>query len=402
MAVLPAESLPYVSHLGRIVFRLDRCPTRDAKALRTLRSRRLHFLKFLHDHRLAPDQDFLLESRTHEGRNLVFAIYAVYLAEGETLVHRTIKVSTIVCYLLAAASLCRLSPSNPHDPRHSPATDKNAPILKKVLDECKRTEVIPDKQEPFTLEQLKLIIELGRKSPSDSLAAAIADWSEINIFSGNRLSEWAHPNAFQEPESPQQDVFGTRAFTLRDVECLTAAKTPLSHAQVLMGPDAQVEYVRLRYSTQKNGSNGEIRLYSRNPAGGYSLVQPMVHVLRRFCRLRGLDDTKTPLSIYRDSSTRKILLIRATNVEAAMQRAACEAFGLHPKRDADKLSKWTSHSYRIGACCILFAMGYPIDHIQWLLRWKGDSWKEYLRNLTIIAREHTRTLDKAAAMPHLI
>ena len=74
-------------------------------------------------------------------KNLVMALYALHLAQGETLLCRSIKSNTIERYLHAAAKL--YTAAHCADPRldiHGRTSDH----IKRVIREQKRWESIPD------------------------------------------------------------------------------------------------------------------------------------------------------------------------------------------------------------------------------------------------------------------
>ena len=69
--------------------------------------------------------------------------------------------------------------------------------------------------------------------------------------------------------------------------------------------------------------------------------------------------------------------------------------------DTEEIQKFSSHSLRVGACCLLFACGYPPEFIQRVLRWKSDAWKGYVRDLIVTALKHNAAMLQADTMPQL-
>ena len=69
--------------------------------------------------------------------------------------------------------------------------------------------------------------------------------------------------------------------------------------------------------------------------------------------------------------------------------------------DTEEIQKFSSHSLRVGACCLLFACGYPPEFIQRVLRWKSDAWKGYVRDLVVTAIKHNMAMLQADTMPQL-
>ena len=102
----------------------------SAKVLRTIRSRRLHYLVFCFYMKL--DDDWLLEHQPQERANFQLAMYATHLATGSSLLCKTLKASTINSYLLDVATF--IGCFRPIDPRHVSAANKTiAPRSPKSL-----------------------------------------------------------------------------------------------------------------------------------------------------------------------------------------------------------------------------------------------------------------------------
>jgi hypothetical protein len=74
-------------------------------------------------------------------------------------------------------------------------------------------------------------------------------------------------------------------------------------------------------------------------------------------------------------------------------------YGLDKHADKKELNRFSAHSLRVGACCILQAMGFEDHEIKKLLRWKSDAWMVYTRNLVIVTKRHNRAVYEASLMP---
>ena len=90
------------------------------------------------------------------------AIYAVHLATGHTLASKAIKSSTIGAYCHAAATFIRLFDPTNRDARKSDGTNVFAPCFRKVLDECKRWESMPNRREGYTIQMQLHLLSLSR------------------------------------------------------------------------------------------------------------------------------------------------------------------------------------------------------------------------------------------------
>ena len=158
---------------------------------------------------------------------------------------------------------------------------------------------------------------------------------------------------------------------------------------------------------QKNKSLQEERKFvpNENPLG-YCFAHSAYRSLRRFSRIMvrepTLDPATTPLSVYWIPEVQQAKLLTAGNIETYMRQLACDAYDLHPRQDQEHLSKWSSHSLRVGACVLLHAMGFaPLD-IQWILRWKSTAFMVYLRNVAVLSTRQNKAFDKAAALPNYV
>ena len=90
--------------------------------------------------------------------------------------------------------------------------------------------------------------------------------------------------------------------------------------------------------------------------------------------------------------------ITADVVKTLLRELAIKTYNL---TNIDEIQKFSSHSLRVGACCLLFACGYPPEFIQRVLRWKSDAWKDYVRDLIVAAIKHNLAMPQADTIPQL-
>ena len=351
------------------------------------------------------DDDLTLEKSTDTRRGLLqLAMYAMHVGTGQTLLCKTIKVATVKQYVRAAATFLALFGDNTRDYRKNYATDTNiSSTLTSVYNELARWESVPNRREPFTLEML-LHLRSDTQTASmsqDSLIMAMADWCECGLFAGLRLAEWAQDAHCSDITNYKRDFKQqARAFCLGDIRFEDNTRTRFTARQVLDSrSDVSITKCWIKFRTQKNGQNGEERLFTRNN-GGKCFVQAMLRIIRRFERLRGPNDGDTPLALYNNKIEEEPKFITASDIEKIMRQTAAQVYNLDPVRDKIVLQQWSAHSLRVGACVILHAMGCTESQIQWLLRWRSNAFMVYLRNVAILSSMHHKKLDEAAAMPH--
>lgn len=336
------------------------------------------------------------------------AIYIAHLGTGSTLLCRSIRAATIRNYSHDIAKFhCRFPRWSDGDvfsnnPRYYLHTNKEfAPCIKQVLDELERWEKVPDCREPFTIAMWDELNRLADKHPPDTLWPVCRNFFGCGLYGGFRLTEWAQPDANSDLSTPALAPTGVpRAFCLDDIEFRAGANSriPLDDA-LLAKPDAPAR-VLLTFSWQKNGNHGEQRLFVDNTTKPeMSFTRLMQRIVQRAVRLVGRTNT-IPLCVYRTDSG-EIRLVTAAQVALVMQTIACRVYNLDPVKHKRELSRWTSHSLRVGACVTLHAMGFTDTQIQFLLHWRSLTFLVYLRNLAILARKQNQAMADLSVMPNV-
>jgi hypothetical protein len=345
--------------------------------------------------------DWTLKNQSQERANFQLALYATHLATGSTLHCRSLKSSTIASYLLDVAKF--LGRFRDVDPRfRSTADTRLAPAIAKVLEEQKRWETVPNRREPFNLELHNHIAQQAKSNTDDCcLEAAMANWTLCNLYAGCRGIEWAQTDTNNASiGSHHKNRFGNAyAFTPEDVECMTRANQRISHQEAINKPDA-VGSIKLRFEEQKNGENGEKKLFVRNNNKPHiCFVDNFMQIMIRHSKLSG--NPKQPLSIYRCNEG-KPTNITTADVEVSIRTAAAKLYNLHPVTNKKELQMWSSHSLRVGACTTLYAMGFHEMEIKHLLRWKSNAFMTYLRNLAVTSRRHNTAIEDASEIPNFL
>jgi hypothetical protein len=342
----------------------------------------------------------LLINVSQARRNWQLSLYAVHLATGNTLWCKSIKAATILKYLRDVAKF--LGRYSPIDARYANAADKTlAPCIKAVTDEVARWEKIPDRREPFTIEMFKHLDSLRHVCSPDSIIPVITDWAGCGLYGGFRLTEWAQDDSHSVIDNPLLEIHShPKAFCLGDLAWKTGANHPLSLAAVLQD-EASVGRLSLTFKAQKNGENGEQRLFTRNDRfPDMCFVRLFLRITKRFLRFFGEDYSK-PLCICRDTLG-KLRYVTASDVNFVFRLAAKQVYTLDPSADKALLDRWSSHSLRVGACVILHAMGFTDTQIMWLLRWKSNAFMTYLRNVAVLAHKQNIAFSEVEAMPQII
>jgi hypothetical protein len=358
--------------------------------------------------------DLLLEHQGPDLRRgqLQLAMYANHLSSGHNIYCKQLKLTTIRHYISAAAKfLARFSGKDYR--RDNPGDKSYCPLLNSVFKDIGAFETLPNRREPYTLLMHTYVSQLAapeRLRDPTSLLPALADCFGQAINGGFRRLEWSQPQGSSDPLRPLQNYAKTgcrtKAFVPNDYRVILHDYTRLVGLAILSRPLKDIAQMFLKWRYQKNQQNGEERLYTPNkdPTAPWCFVSNVYRSLERFQALmsrdRTLNPATTPLAVYWHPQSESVRLITCTDTERLIRDAAAHCYKLHPVNDKTAIMRWSSHSFRVGACVLLHSMGFSVLDIQWLLRWLSNAFAVYLRNTTVLADKHQAALDRAAAMPH--
>ncbi|KAI2509334.1 hypothetical protein MHU86_5087 [Fragilaria crotonensis] len=400
LLLFPAPSQALIMPGVQAVHRTLASKPASPKVARTIRNRRLHYLLFCYHMKMT--DDWLLENQPQERANFQLArMYATHLATGSTLHCRAIKSSTIASYVHDIATF--LGRFRPIDPRFVSAADTTlAPAIAKVLAEQRRWEMVPNRREPFTVEMHLAIANLSSSHEDDCcLNAAMVNWTLCNLYAGCRGIEWAQTQLIHKPVNKfhMNRFKNAYAFTLSDVLCFTENSGPLTFAQALAHP-LTVGKLKLRFEEQKNGQNGEWKLFTKTTAIHLCFVMHFMRILARHKRLTNASPIQ-PLSVYRGTDG-TVYNITTVDIDATLRHAAASVYKLDPVTHHATLSLWSSHSLRVGACTLLYSKGFSEMEIKYLLRWKSNAFMTYLRNLAVTSRRQNDAVNDTSEIPNFV
>lgn len=393
LALLPAKSRALSCSAVKSLLQLKSGVTRDPKELGTIFSRRVHYLGFCLDMKFV--NNFLLVNVSQERCVLQFSIYALHLAWGESIYSCPIKAATVDAYLRSAATLV-LNASG-HDPRFTRLGDLQtmSPRIHSVLKEMKQVEKIPDRMNPYTTGMHETLLNIIDKdnAPADGFLCASKNWNACNLAMGCRLQEYAQTNAHRELHNAARDNFGDcKAFRLADIVLYDAEMRKVSFSYFIAHPDS-VQFIDMTWSWQKNGQHGESLCYSRNHSSpDYDFIHNMHEIICRFDRLVGINDIHTPLGVFNEGGC--TLFLHERKITQLMKPLAIRTFNLDPHTDT---IKYGSHSMGVGACVALHSAGATETQIKFLLRWRSNSFMNYLRKIARLLQVQNDAISLAAS-----
>ena len=313
------------------------------------------------------------------------ALYALHLAQGNTVLSITIKSGTMEGYLRAAATLS--TNARLMDPRLN-IYGKTADPIKKVLREQKRWEDMPHRRNPVTTPMILHMCAVAKNADQDSAQAAIYDWNVLGRVYGFRCSEWAQ-NDEDRKHFPKLNIDGTPiAFIFGDFTFFGPNESHLDQPfnRDLRTQDVETATCTWRY--QKNGDNGQSIPMTRdhkNPD-----LCPVLAALRIRARARRLNKSRHDTIAKFKSDTGKTRYITNSLISAHLQSAAKKIYNI-TKREI--LQLWSPHSIRVGACVLLDEAGKDGKFIQLRLRWRSIAFMDYLRNTLTLAKHHIQGIS---------
>jgi hypothetical protein len=299
----------------------------------------------------------------------------------------------------AAASMLQSAQIPDRDFRRLNLSDKHyAPRIAAAFKEIKRWEDVPHRREACEVEMLLQLRKELQESGADPLGLrmALLDWFILGLSAGYRRSEWCQDEGNSNPATPQKNFRGeTQAFTSLDFEFLLHGNRLVSAATALNFTEKDLQAASNCWKTQKNGDHGEKRLFYNSGNGPLQPATAAHRVVKRFHELLGIHNTTAPLAIYRDNNGH-VKAITSKDVKRELQYLASVVYSINPtsEKGAEALSRWTSHSLRVGACTTLHAKGFTDVQLQQLLRWRSTAFMRYLRNTRVLGLRATDALNE--------
>ncbi len=302
---------------------------------------------------------------------------------GNTINGKQVRSATLTAYLKAAAEF--VTEAGLPDPRFTTTTqhtiqDKYLPRIGKVLTEQRRWESMANKKDPVTPDMVRWLQSQATTAGSTSLSAAIADWTTLGLSAGFRISEYGQSSTKIKKEWMSTGTNGAaellpRAFIHTDFTFFDEQWRVLP-----MYKRHEAHFVRITWRKQKHGDNGRHVPFGTAVDAQLCTVFAAIRIYTRALTLNHIDGL---LGVFNQGP------IKDKQVEKQLRAAATAVYG-YTKEEAR--NKFTSHSIRGGACVLLHEAGRTATFIKDRLRWKSESFMEYLRDTASLAKQHAISL----------
>ena len=314
------------------------------------------------------------------------SIYIKFLQFGVNYTNKDgLRAQTLVGYAGAIGNLFRLRgfcpPIDTSDPDNYGGTLKN---------NHRKEEDIAVQRYPLTAA---IFAELGKRSEKsksdDSEQCLIFNVTCMGRFIGPRAGEYSQtsPNKIDYHTYPSGKTV-IKAFTANDFVFYDKDGNIID----ILNEDSLETAIKVRitWRIQKNRQNGENKTLSAEPTcPKLCPVRAAIKIVLRARRLGQPDDL--PVACYWQK--KKFSYLTGTRV-AALYRQAAKA--VNPRISKDDLSRYSAHSLRVWACVLLDEAGCTPEFIKSRLRWKGNSFRMYLRDTGVIQDKHRDILRAAS------
>jgi hypothetical protein len=248
-------------------------------------------------------------------------------------------------------------------------SDKLLPWLSQIYDGWRKEDPPTTKQLPVEADVPKLLAERRLISTATSLNRAIGDLSLIAFYYLLRIGEYTvkgnRNNTKQTIQFKYEDVTFFKKNRAGQLLCL-----PRNAPAHLI---ATADGTTLKLDNQKIGWKG-VCIYQE--ANGKEYLCPVRALGRRFLHIRKHGGSaKTFLSSYWSQDTRAD--VTAEHISRALKHAATEL--KYPTTIGIPIERINTHSLRSGGSNALALAGYLDTQIQKMGRWRGATFKEYIR-----------------------
>ncbi len=248
-------------------------------------------------------------------------------------------------------------------------SERLLPQLSQILDGWHKEDPPTTKQLPVEADVPELLAEIGRNGNGSDLDKAIGDLTLIAFYYLLRIREYTIKGKRNETKQTVQfkyeDVTFFKKNTSGQLRCLSRQ----APAHLIATADGAT----MKLDNQKNGWKGVCVYQETN---GEDYLCPVRALGRCFLHIRkhgGL--AKTFLSSYWTAGKRAD--VTAKNISRALKLAATEL--QYPTSKGIPITRINTHSLRSGGANALALAGYSDTQIQKMGRWRGATFKEYIR-----------------------
>ncbi len=213
-----------------------------------------------------------------------------------------------------------------------------------------------------------LVNKMGHRLPT-ALNHTVADLTTIAFYYLLRIGEYTVKGTRKKTKCTVQFKMKDVTFFKKDkCGCIMCLSCNAPHADILPADGAT-----LKLDNQKNGHKG-VCVYQQNTGDP---IHCPVHALGQRYQLLRENKATNKMFICAYWMEGQAYNVTDDNISKALRRAATTL--QYPLYQGIPIEQIDTYSLRIGGACALALSGFSEMHIQKMGRWRGDTFKEYVR-----------------------
>ena len=256
-----------------------------------------------------------------------------------------------------------------------------------MLDGWRKTDSPVMKKLPIEVDIPEFLIKTGMMNGATEMDRAVGDLVLVAFYFLLRIGEYTMKGARNESKQTVQYRMKDVLFFKKDKSGTLRQLSRFAHEDEIMSADN----VTLRLDNQKNGWRNVCVNHHHNDDEIFSPVRALG---RRFLHIRkhmnGNWDTELS-AVYDEPEKRSDVADK--HVRTALKKAA--VILEYPEKRGIPIERIDTHSLRIGGANALHLAGYSDREIQKMGRWRGETFKEYVREqLSIFSEGMSKKMKK--------
>ncbi len=249
-------------------------------------------------------------------------------------------------------------------------SDRFLPRLGQMLDRWWKTDGPVLKKLPVEADIPEFLVKLGLQPLANTKEKAVGDLALIAFYYLLRIGEYTVKGARNDSKQTQQFKVGDVTFFKRDHQGNLRQLPWNASPDLVMSADSAT----LKLDNQKNGWHGVCIHHESN---GDPVHDPVRALGRRVLHIweHAPGDGTMFLSAFFDGSTRYDVTDKDLRTALKLTATALD----YPATRGIPVERIDTHSLRIGGANALSLAGYSDRQIQKMGRWRGETFKEYVR-----------------------
>ena len=249
-------------------------------------------------------------------------------------------------------------------------SDKLLPCLQQMLDGFRKADPPTTKQLPVEADVPEFLVQLGLSPEARKLDRALGDLTMIAFYYLLHIGKYTTKGTRNNSKQTEEFKMGDITFFAKDKQGNLCCLPRNATSDLIAAADGAT----MKLDNLKNGWKG-VCVYQE--ANGDPLNCPVKALGRRILHLRANGATKTTIiSAYFNVGQRYD--VTSGHISSALKMAA-QALE-YPTIKGIPIERVNTHSLRSGGANALALAGYSDTQIQKMGRWRGDTFKEYVRN----------------------